>query len=551
MAQKKQQMYDKWGNPGTGDEYFNTKSWTAYDYSNAPTPSLYDTTGRHETKSDYNDADLQRYANDQYTQYYTGGGKYTAEQVYSGIQREKDIYNAAMAAGDTAAADAAHKRAEAWRATAGYSGGADGSEMITLNGAGMGGMGITSDVNSNGYPKSVTNDPAGGYYVTMGGGYVGGSGSQQKTPSAGYEELKASAQGVNNDADDIARQLYINYMKNTDRTNEMMGLAGLQGSGMQESSLVNLGNTYQEGLYQNERARADSLQAVRTEIAAMLASGQISQDEANALYAGIAGGSYDVAAPEVQGGGYYEPSYTYFVPYADAQAQDPLAPSMTDAEMYAMLNGLSLPDSLIDTYFTPGQAAPTYQQIVDEYAQRNAPKQVQSGGGGNGGGGGNDNNNGGIGGNNNNVSMQLQQTPTVNTTPTFYMPTSEQEALQIAQRAAEDAKLGSQALYDSTGGRTTGADIRNRLENSGITLLTENPINAYLQARRTNEVVPASVLQTIPAQDQLSADVYGQVRRIAQLPNEQQRLNEVVKLAGTGRYRDEEIANMLYALNLR
>lgn len=385
MAQKKQQMYDKWGNPGTGDEYFNTQSWTPYDYSNAPTPSLYDTTGRHETKSDYNDADLQRYANDQYTQYYTGGGKYTAEQVYSGIQREKDIYNAAMAAGDTAAADAAHKRAEAWRATAGYSGGADGSEMITLNGAGMGGMGITSDVNSNGYPKSVTSDPAGGYYVTMGGGYVdGGYGSQQKPPSAGYEALKASAQGVNNDADDIARQLYINYMKNTDRTNEMMGLAGLQGSGMQESSLVNLGNTYQEGLYQNERARADSLQAVRTEIAAMLASGQISQDEANALYAGIAGGSYDVAAPEVQGGGYYEPSYTYFVPYADAQAQDPLAPSMTDAEMYAMLNGLSLPDSLIDTYFTPGQAAPTYQQIVDEYAQLNAPKQVQGGGGGGG-----------------------------------------------------------------------------------------------------------------------------------------------------------------------
>ena len=110
MAQKQQQMYDKWGNPGTGDEYFNTKSWTPYDYSNAPTPSLYDTTGRHEVKSDYNDADLQRYANDQYTQYYTGGGKYTAEQVYSGIQREKDIYNAAMAAGDTAAADAAHRR---------------------------------------------------------------------------------------------------------------------------------------------------------------------------------------------------------------------------------------------------------------------------------------------------------------------------------------------------------------------------------------------------------------------------------------------------------
>ena len=117
-----------------------------------------------------------------------------------------------------------------------------------------------------------------------------------------------------------------------------------------------------------------------------------------------------------------------------------------------MLNGLSLPDSLIDTYFTPGQAAPTYQQIVDEYAQLNAPKQVQTGGGGN-------------------------------------------------------------KTY---------------------------PI----------ETVDA-MMQRIPQQDQLSADAYGQVSKIAQLPNEQQRLNAVVNLAGTGRYRDEEIANMLYVLGLR
>jgi hypothetical protein len=82
----------------------------------------------------------------------------------------------------------------------------------------------------------------------------------------------------------------------------------------------------------------------------------------------------------------------------------------------------------------------------------------------------------------------------------------------------------------------------------------EIAIKAYndnRQNKTSGSFIPASVMQTIPVQDQLSADVYGQVRRIAQLPNEQQRLNEVVKLAGTGRYRDEEIANMLYALNLR
>ena len=398
MATKKQTGYDNWGNPGTGAEYYNTQTWTPYDYSDAPTASLYDTTGRFETKNDYNDADLKRYTEDPYTQYYTGGGKYTAEQVYSGIQKEKEIYNAAMAAGDTAAAEAAHQRAEAWRATAGYSGGSDGSQMITLNGAGIGSMGVSASRDSNGKPKSATSDP-GGYYVTYGGGYVGGgSGSgQSATPSAGYEAMKASAQGVNNDADDIARQLYINYMKNTNRTNEMMGLAGLQGSGMQESSLVNLGNTYQESLYQNERARAESLQAVRTEIASMLASGQITQAEADALYAGIAGGSFDIALPETgTGGGYYEPSVTYYVPYTTEQTSGALTPSMTDAEMYNMLRGIGMTDSVIDTYFTPGQTAPTYQQIVDEYAALNAPQTVQqtSGGGGDGGGGGGGGNDG-------------------------------------------------------------------------------------------------------------------------------------------------------------
>ena len=447
MAKEKQKYYDKWGNEGTGAEYYNTQSWTPYDYSNAPTPSLYDTTGRFETQSGYNDADLQKYAQDQYTQYYTGGGKYTAEQVYDAIQKEKDIYNAAMAAGNTAAADAAHQRAEAWRATAGYSGGSDGSEYIQLNGAGIGSMGISSDVNINGYPKSVTNNNGGGYYVYGGGGY--GGTEAEKTPSAGYEAIKANAQGVNNDADDIARQLYINYMQNMGKTNEMMGLSGLQNSGMQESSLVSLGNQYQEGLYQNERARAESLQAVRTEIASMLASGQISQEEANALYAGLAGGSYDIASPAVNSGGYGD-SYYYYIPY-EQQTND-LTPTMTDAEMYNMLRGIGMTDSLIDTYFTPGQAAPTYTDITNE----------------------------------------------------------------LARRAAEEEAARRAAMYPKTQPKTI-----------------------------------EQMFMSIPEQDRLSADAYGQVQKIAQSANEQQRLDEVAALAATGRYTDEEIANMLYVLGLR
>ena len=49
------------------------------------------------------------------------------------IQKEKDAYNAAMAAGDTEAAKKHHARAEEIRAMWGYSGGADGSEYIELD----------------------------------------------------------------------------------------------------------------------------------------------------------------------------------------------------------------------------------------------------------------------------------------------------------------------------------------------------------------------------------------------------------------------------------
>ena len=358
---KKEVWYNAAGQQGTGNGYIysDPKYIPNEQTMQKTTTTIYDTVNTSRNRTGYNDADLAAAAS---AGKYTGGGSYSAEDVYKAIQREKEIYNEAMSRGDTAAADAAHKRAEAWRATAGYSGGADGSEYIRLGGAGIGSMGFTNNSNKTYEEKLREQQRAnqnGGYMVY----YDGVSGGEEPyTPSAGYEYLKGQAVGINNDADDLARQMYVNYMKNTNRTNELMGLAGLQGSGLQESSLIDAGNTYQEQLFRNEQARNESLQAIRTEIASMLASGQITQEEADALYAGIAGGSYDVKMPQSMGGG---GGYAVYYP-GEQQTVNPYAPTMTDAEMYQMLRSLGMGNDQIDTYFTAGQAAPTLQQIVAE-----------------------------------------------------------------------------------------------------------------------------------------------------------------------------------------
>lgn len=372
---KKEVWYNAAGQQGTGNGYIYSDPKYIPNEQNMPkvTANIYDTVNTSGNRTGYNDADLAAAAS---AGKYTGGGAYSAEDVYKAIQREKEIYNEAMSRGDTTAADAAHKRAEAWRATAGYSGGADGGEYIRLGGAGIGSMGFTNNSNKTYEEKLREQQRAnqnGGYMVY----YDGVTGGEEPyTPSAGYEYLKGQAVGVNNDADDLARQMYVNYMKNTNRTNEMMGLAGLQGSGLQESSLIDAGNTYQEQLFRNEQARNESLQAIRTEIASMLASGQITQEEADALYAGIAGGSYDVKMPQSMGGG---GGYAVYYP-GEQQTVNPYAPTMTDAEMYQMLRSLGMGNDQIDTYYTPGQAAPTLQQIVAEReALRNpAPPVVQN-----------------------------------------------------------------------------------------------------------------------------------------------------------------------------
>lgn len=73
--------------------------------------------------------------NSQYTNY-TPTGNYNdtglSQWAQNQINTYKTQYNNAIASGDTAAAEAAHKAAEALRAKYGYSGGTDGSQYISL-----------------------------------------------------------------------------------------------------------------------------------------------------------------------------------------------------------------------------------------------------------------------------------------------------------------------------------------------------------------------------------------------------------------------------------
>ena len=91
-----------------------------YTYKNAYKPTTTSGTNSPYTQTTYNPTGT----------YNDSGLPSTAKAE---IQKEKDGYNAAKAAGDTATAKKHHDRAEEIRKMWGYSGGVDGSEYIELD----------------------------------------------------------------------------------------------------------------------------------------------------------------------------------------------------------------------------------------------------------------------------------------------------------------------------------------------------------------------------------------------------------------------------------
>ena len=438
MAQKR---YDKYGNVGTGAGYVYTVDPTAIQPPQYENPNVY-SADTSQNKQGWYDAGLAAMANDPTSTWYTGGGQYEASYVYDQIQQNKDVWHSAddqmkklqaeYANGTSSftaeqyasemqrlqdVKDMANKSAEAWRATAGYSGGADGSEYIALGGAGIGSMGTSRVQDSNSMYSGNTGGSAEGFYVNYyTPGQEGISADELAQANPNFVNLQGTAQGTNAGYDDLAREMYINYTKTQDGIGEMMGMSGLGGSGLTETSRVNLGNQYQEGLYQNEQARNQALNALRTQIASYLSQGAITQEQADALYAGLTTGDYTVQGEGIPA--VAESWNSVFVPYNEGgsgqnqladigamteayraalaqQYANPqtatydggaLTPTLDEASMYYLLKSIGMNDDAINAYYTPGVKAPTLADVIAErtpQVQQVQQQTVQNGGGGN------------------------------------------------------------------------------------------------------------------------------------------------------------------------
>jgi len=108
------------------------------------------------------------------------------------------------------------------------------------------------------------------------------------------ESVRGSAEGIKADYDDLARDLYISYMDGQTKAKESLGMSGAGDSGLAETSMVRMQNSYQNALRENERARDTAMQNLRTQIGSYGQQGALSTAEMNALYRGIETGDYTV-----------------------------------------------------------------------------------------------------------------------------------------------------------------------------------------------------------------------------------------------------------------
>lgn len=237
------------------------------------------------------------------------------------IQAATDAYNKAYAAGDTAGMNAAHAQAEAVRASAGYSGGSDGSGYYgsSLGGGNANYYSTGGTTGAVDYSKLINDailvgqdkdyvrdllskrnakidaDPTLEKYRTddtykraldylaapaqqnnslaqlqsqlqslyaQNGALNQAAEAERQAKIAAVEaaigRLNTQKGDVNTSYDALQRQLYINREKNKKNIQQQMAAAGLTG-GAAESTLLGLNTAYEEGLRQGEEARAKAI----------------------------------------------------------------------------------------------------------------------------------------------------------------------------------------------------------------------------------------------------------------------------------------------------
>ena len=182
--------------------------------------------------------------------------KQSSPSSYQQIQAAKSAWEAANAAGDRAGMDAAHQAAESIRAAYGYSGGVDGSQYLPNAYAPI----------RNQY-MDAANAAAQAYRLA----------AQQ-----GASQLEAQRPQIQADYDALAKQTYINYMKEKQSLPETMAKLGITGQGAAESTAASQSNQYQQNVLEGELARQEALQGLNNRINELYQQGELQAAQAQA-----------------------------------------------------------------------------------------------------------------------------------------------------------------------------------------------------------------------------------------------------------------------------
>ena len=167
------------------------------------------------------------------------------------------------------------------------------TSLYSGKGSGTGGSGsrvsyIGSDGSKQTGTVKVTPGKTPDYYTQLGNLYQQAYDDQISANDAALEAAKQRAQEAT-DAQIAAlaeqyagtnRQLYRDYMNNRRVLPQQMAAMGYNG-GLSESSLLRLGNAYEEGLNENERARLAQETAYNQELMKQLYDAQMRTNEAN------------------------------------------------------------------------------------------------------------------------------------------------------------------------------------------------------------------------------------------------------------------------------
>jgi len=191
--------------------------------------------------------------------------------IYDKIAEQGRIYNEAKAAGNTKGMEEAHKAAEAYRASLGYSGGEDGSGFTRV-------------------PIPIAEKPEVDNQSSLWDDYLDKVQKQydsfndsiaQKNALAvqqGTARLEAQKSNINQTADNNARQAYVNMMMSKKALPQQLASQGVTG-GATETANLGLSTNYQNNVNNINQNKANAIQEIDNAIVDLKNTGDLSTVE--------------------------------------------------------------------------------------------------------------------------------------------------------------------------------------------------------------------------------------------------------------------------------